>query len=255
MAEELFFRCTELTTVKLSDHLTQICSYAFALTNIVTLQLPETLAYIGENAFWGCEYLTAIELPDSIEIIESFAFEDCRSLASIMLGKGLRKIGTNPFLNCRSLSIIGLSADNINYVVSDGLLYSADYKRLISCADKQSTGCCAINTETELMDEGAFGFSQLSTVILPGSLSVIKENTFLCCRNLSTVQLSEGIESIEEGAFSMCDNLREITIPHSVSSIDPSAFSNHITLIVYNGTYGQQFSINQAMNYHVIDMP
>ena len=55
--------------------------------------LTEGIAYIGRNAFSGCNKLHQVVLPISIEEIEDSAFENCSSLKSISLPMALKTIG------------------------------------------------------------------------------------------------------------------------------------------------------------------
>ena len=49
---------------------------------MVEVELPNTLKYIGEYAFWECVYLEKVELSESLETIGEFAFS----------GTGLKEI-------------------------------------------------------------------------------------------------------------------------------------------------------------------
>ncbi|MEE3450848.1 MAG: leucine-rich repeat domain-containing protein [Acutalibacteraceae bacterium] len=66
--------------------------------------------------------------------------------------------------------------------------------------------------------------SSLINIVIPGSVKVINEMTFIGCKNLRTVTISQGVEVIENDAFGDCDNLTEIHIPQSVRRISCNAF-------------------------------
>ena len=74
-------------------------------------------------------------------------------------------------------------------------------------------------------------FSQKSivTIIIPDSVTIIRESAFYNCGSLKTVVLGEGIETIEELAFFSCSRLQTISIPDKPISIDKSSFSTSIT--------------------------
>ncbi len=76
------------------------------------------------------------------------------------------------------------------------------------------------------IDENAFTtFSELRSIVIPGSVTVIGKSAFEECDELSEITLSEGLVSIGERAFSGCGKLISITIPRSVTQIGDEAFS------------------------------
>lgn len=61
-------------------------------------------------------------------------------------------------------------------------------------------------------------------VILPSTVTMIKENSFNGCTNLTSIKLSDSLESIGMSAFQNCTALKEIKIPESVKIIKDGAF-------------------------------
>lgn len=71
----------------------------------------------------------------------------------------------------------------------------------------------------------SFAFcDNLTSVTLPDSITQIEDYTFAECKKLVTVSLSNTIVAINEGAFAGCSSLTEITIPNSVTYIDDVVF-------------------------------
>lgn len=74
-AEPPFFYCSALTTVTVSDNVTQIPSYCFKdCTPLTNLTLGNGLTTIGTNGFFGCQNLSSLVIPASVDSIGSFAF-------------------------------------------------------------------------------------------------------------------------------------------------------------------------------------
>ena len=72
---------------------------------------------------------------------------------------------------------------------------------------------------------GAFkNCTNLSEVVAEG-LQIIGDNSFRSCENLAYFHIPNGVTEIQEEAFSGCESLSEITIPDSVTEIGESAFS------------------------------
>ena len=72
--------------------------------NIETAILPETIEFIGENAFTNSS-LANIDFPSALKAIGDYAFQEC-SLTSVILPDGLQTISDNTFSDCDKLSSI-----------------------------------------------------------------------------------------------------------------------------------------------------
>lgn len=73
----------DVTHITLPKNIEHINQYAFAYSNLHSINLPEGLMSIGRSAFENCNYLNNIHLPSTIMTIDDDAFYDCRSLSSI----------------------------------------------------------------------------------------------------------------------------------------------------------------------------
>lgn len=84
--------------ITLPDSIKYIDNYAFdGCENLVKINLPEGLTEIGEMAFGTCYKLSQTELPDSLEIIGDYAFFGCNNLPVHKLPENLREIGEMAF--------------------------------------------------------------------------------------------------------------------------------------------------------------
>ena len=77
----------------------------FAGCNLISLDIPDGLLFIGESAFLGCHKLSSIYIPDSVQSIGYSAFEYCSSLTSITLPVYLKEIANRTFRLCINLSL------------------------------------------------------------------------------------------------------------------------------------------------------
>ncbi|MBQ8546610.1 MAG: leucine-rich repeat protein [Clostridia bacterium] len=76
--------------------------------NLKTVEIPETLQYIGDSAFRNCQSMTSITVPENVEEIGSFVFYDCTSLEEINISYRLyykpesseNSVGNDVFTNC-----------------------------------------------------------------------------------------------------------------------------------------------------------
>ncbi len=83
-----------------------ICANAFSNSKLQTVALPDSLAYIGANAFNSCNQLRSITLPAGVKKIGDYAFNACSGLESVVFSEGLVRIGSFAFNCCRNLKSV-----------------------------------------------------------------------------------------------------------------------------------------------------
>ena len=78
---EVRLNAPDLKSITIPDGVKGICCEdCSSLTSII---IPNSLTYIGRNAFIGCSSLRSIIIPDSVTLICDYAFKDCDSLTAI----------------------------------------------------------------------------------------------------------------------------------------------------------------------------
>lgn len=175
-----------------------------------TIKIPESIKFIGREAFSDCRDLTSITLPEGIKEIRDYTFSYCFSLISIVFPKSLEKIGIGAFHGCSKLKSIELPSG------------------LKAIGDGAFDGCKSISSiwipdgVTNL--KNVFGnCSSLKDIHLPKALKYINR-TFRHLKLLSTIEIPNGVKSIERNSFIECPSLDSITIPRSVEIIRYGAF-------------------------------
>lgn len=93
IGNEVFFGCSELTSI----------------------EIPSSVTSIGNFAFSGCSGLTGIEIPSSVTSIRDQAFSSCRGLTGIEIPSSVTKIGEAAFSGCSGLTSINVEAGNEVY--------------------------------------------------------------------------------------------------------------------------------------------
>ena len=73
--------------------------------------IPNSVASISGEAFWGCAALEKINIPESVEYIADYAFESCSSLKSITFPSSLKTLEFFVLENCNSLEFIKCEAE------------------------------------------------------------------------------------------------------------------------------------------------
>ena len=98
-----------LTTVNLPEGLECIGDNAFQFcTQLSRINIPSTVKMIGYCAFINCESLESVELPEGLEHLGDGAFAGCLSLQSIILPPKFKAIGFSTFWRCAALSNVEL---------------------------------------------------------------------------------------------------------------------------------------------------
>lgn len=65
----------------------------------------------------------------------------------------------------------------------------------------------------------AFWNCEMSKIVIPEGITVIKEDAFFMCDYLREIKLPNSLTTIEEGAFSACERLHSIYIPKNVEQL------------------------------------
>lgn len=89
-----FDGCTTLTSVTVSDKVTDIGAYAFYdCASLTAATLGDKVESIGYSAFSGCSLLTQIRLPASLRTVANNAFGGCSALAMVSYPGAEKKFG------------------------------------------------------------------------------------------------------------------------------------------------------------------
>lgn len=146
--------------IEIPDHATfngktyrvvSIGDHAFSSSNITSVTIPNSVASIGEEAFYSCHDLTSVTIPNSVTSLDEGAFSHCSGLTSLTIPNSVTKIGDKAFYYCSGLTSVVIP----NGVTSIG--------------------------------GDAFGYcSSLTSVIIPNSVTSIGGGAFLNC-SLKTI--------------------------------------------------------------------
>lgn len=76
--------------------------------SIEEVEMPNSVVYLENEAFWECQDLKGIHLSHSIKKIPSYCFWRCLSLESIVIPLGVTIIEEGAFMWCKSLRSVYL---------------------------------------------------------------------------------------------------------------------------------------------------
>lgn len=138
----------------------------------------------------------------------------CFSLQELTISKNVSKM--EGAIRSYDLKKIILSDQNNHYLLVDGVLFSKDKKTLVLFPAKR-TGKYVVPEGVTHIAPSAFHGSDLSEVILPGTLIEIGDRAFERAEDLKKIDIPNSVQSIGEFAFVYALGLEEIMIGSGVS--------------------------------------
>ena len=101
----LCYLMSKICSIEIPNSVTSIGDDAFGgCSGLTSVVIGNSVKSIGESAFSGCKSLTSIEIPNSVTSIGDYAFKSCSSLTSVVIGSSVTSIGNNAFGYCTSLN-------------------------------------------------------------------------------------------------------------------------------------------------------
>jgi len=254
-----FCECPNLEAVAFSDNLTSIGDYAFnGCKSLKVLAFPAKITNIGEGAFNNCSSITTITSDNNNppKIGGSLTFKGISKDINVKVPLGtvnkykeafgwkeFLNINDNPLTKTVSNNIAGnlstrLTEDekiSIVKLIITGELNADD----LSFAQNSLVKLTILDiSETNFKTDGSYlfltGWSNLTSLMLPSSLTSIGAGAFRWCSKLTTINIPSLVTSIGENAFYGCSDLTSVTLPSSVTSIGANAFKECISLATIN---------------------
>ncbi len=213
---------------------TEIGSNSFSgKTFLKSIELPETLKIIAQDAFKNCTSLETIVIPSAVSNISEYAFAGCLSLKDIKILSALTVIGHCAFEGCTSLKEISIPSTKIRYGAFKNCtsLENITFLQPVqSMGNHVFEGTAWLNSQPEgLVCIGTVVYSYTGTdytVVIPDGMRTIADFAF---NNsvVSSVVIPDSMYYIGNNAFSDCRNLSYLSVPSSVISIGLNAFGYH----------------------------
>lgn len=183
-----------------------------------------------------------MNIPNSVTFIGEYAFYDCTGLSNLTIPNSITHVGLSAFENTEwfdnqpdDLIYIGLVAykykgsmqEGTSITIKEGTLEIADMA-FYGC-----TGLKSINIGNSISSIGTRAFSGctgLESIVIPNSVTSIGGSAFYGCTGLSRVTISNSVTTIGYNVFDGCSSLSNVAIPNTVTEIGSSAFRNCTSL-------------------------
>ena len=269
IGENAFYR-TPLEAIKLPEGLETIETAAFGeCAQLPELSLPDSVTFVGERAFAGCEELASVTLSSGLTTIVDGLFNGCGALTEIEIPEGVVSIGSRAFGNASlqrvtlpaSLEEIHMEAffkcDGLAATVQQGT-YAAQFcsengVKMAGEAAVYAFACEEIDgglritglvgettslsiprvidgkTVLEIAADAFRGNAQITRVSVGNTVTKIGAHAFAECTALKEFEMREHIDTISEGMLMGCTNLEVVRV-YQPKTISARAFAGCVKL-------------------------
>ena len=237
-----------------NENIEGIADNVFANSNLLSIDLPDSVRVIGKTAFAGSSklgrlytYENSMTEESNLRLIDEQAFRGCKLLNRVFLNKGLEEIARYAFYNCTNLvnnavvgySIIPDSVESIGvgafektslYESAKDIVYAGSW--IVGYKDTTASSITVTGMEEikvrGIADYAFYKHEELKSVALStanaNSLRYIGRGAFYGCSGLSAVSFSRVLERIEDYTFYKCSSLFKLSFTPRLKSIGKSAF-------------------------------
>ena len=233
--------------------------------------VPEGITSIAASAFWNNTHIEEVELPQSLEKLGGDCFYYCKNLKKVNIPKNVHIMGDNPFAGCPGLK---LTNESPYFRLQDGVLYNRAKTSIIYYPINKSAGEFIIPDGVKIVGKHSFfACNNLRKIIIPYSVTLLKNNPFSGCERLevenhspnyifdsgviynkyltSVIGCLNGTEadelilpktltSINRNSFWNCKNIKKLMIPKSVVRIGYNPFAGCEKMMLYGNPTGYQ---------------
>ena len=206
------------------SQLTTLGYQAFAFATVTSMDMPDSLEQIGDQAFYGGK-LVKVAFGPKLQSIGNLAFAEFGPL------------GNADFSRATALETIGDSAFAYN-TINNAIAFPA---KLVSIGNAAFVGnripALKLNNGLQIIGDTAFGYNQIQNeLVVPDSVTDIGKYAFVY-NSISNLTLGNGLKTIGQEAFEANVILNALTIPSSVTTIGAKAFNvNLMPKVIIAGT-------------------
>ena len=191
--------CQYITEVSLPEGLDSIYNNAFKDSNLLSVTFPQSLCYIGREAFSGCTLLEGeLTIPEGVTDIENGSFKDCVGITELTIPNSVIEIGDSAFEGCSGITKLTIP-NSITYI-----------------RESTFSGCASL--------EGV--------LTIPDSVTSIGRKAFADCEGITELTIPDSVTDLDKYAFAGFTGLKKLTCPGNLSYVvsDSEVFSGCTSL-------------------------
>lgn len=253
IGEQAFQSCQGLTSIILPESVKTIEAVAFNNCNhLESVELPASITFFGNDTFFSCTSITSVKYTASKPVAgNEYMFSAYNKATLFMPNAKLEDIeATIPWCKFKRIfasdgSIVEdlVEGDDFQY---EGFWYTvtdAVSKKCMTKAGRQiGIGEPGNKVEGDIIipyfvSDGKYDYTvttigdlgfcttDITSISLPESVTLIGERAFLNCSKLNTISLGDSTKIIGQYAFSNCSDLKAIILPESLTFLGYGAFT------------------------------
>lgn len=237
IGNEVFFGCSELTSIEIPSSVTSIGNYVFYdCSGLTGIEIPSSVTSIGDLAFWFCSGLKDVYYTGTQEQWNAISFgsggdalnvfgaydEDLRQNISIPFTLHCNYSRPKPDVPAAGTSLKEKTGREFKVTESDGseskpsvtlTKLSAKEKKAKKVTIPKTVTINNVKYQVTGIAAKAFKNSKkLQTVVIPDTVTEIGTGSFEGCKKLKSVTIGKNVTSIGKNAFKNCKNLKKITV-------------------------------------------
>ena len=221
---------------------------AFMQLPLTAVSIPKSVATYGKKVFYGCDDIETVMVGAKTPAALTSDVFTCTSRATLIVPTGSLAAYEKANVWKNFLKRIEISSSTLPIHFADSQVkelcvanWDQDGDKELSYAEaaavtdlgevfKNNTNIQSFDELqyftglTTIGDQAFYHCSQLTSVVLPETVTAIGASAFQYCFYLSSIRLSENLENIASDAFWNCVRLTSIRIPAKVSSIGDTVF-------------------------------
>jgi len=249
--ESAFGGFTTVSEINLPNTITVIHNSAFSTCiSLESIDIPDRVTTIGDNAFYRCSLIPEVIIPERVETIGNSAFAYCSSISEVILPDSVQSVGDNVFSWCSSLkkAVIPAGVKSLGNALFE---YTALEEVTLPFAGNTAEG--VEKNETSTMRKLLFGTysnadsDKLRSITITGGSS-IPESAFGGFTTVSEINLPNTITVIHNSAFSTCTSLERVMFTGNAPVIASNAFTSVTTNAYYFKT-DTTWTTDKLQNY------
>lgn len=201
----------------------------FSSSDVVLVDLPDTLQTIENSAFLSAVELEAITIPENVTSIGRLAFSQCTALKSIEYNAKDCRVADGASIQEKPFEGAGADEGMVITIgpevtkIPEGMFYQY----------KSRSGSSTYATIEELKFEGdkciaiendAFKGCNIKNFEIPSSVKTIGDYAFWINKFKEHLEIPEGVISIGRNCFQEWSALRSIKLPSTLTTIGDGAF-------------------------------
>lgn len=190
---------------------------------------------IGRSAFDGQSQMLTVQIPETVLKIDIDAFRGCSGLSSLVIPKGAY-VSVDSLAGCSGLVELTTPIDEYTITIVfgsniyDGSYEISNYNRNTNYIPSSLKKITVNNVRDGVLSSGAFyNMYSLEEIIFDCEVKAIGEYAFTGCTKIKDMIVPDGVEQLHTFAFSGCV-MESLSLPDSLKDIGGRAFENCVNL-------------------------